>query len=812
MKFIEHTLELLLFLSFFLYSWEYSAKNKEKSNIPIEVPTVYTMSTMKPIINSNLEAITKKFKKINGPIFVKVDNVKETKQKMTNDTTIEHAKNETNNTNDIKEKVKMLENKLNEYEQQLNQLIISSKNNSEKGQTHPSNDVEKKQSKEDKQNETPQSKNNTKTNIETQKTSNQVNNTQTAKLEENHPAIPTNDSNKGVSTQSSQNDKSKEKNNEKNKEISNHLSQSSKKEESQNKNTEGTLTQPPEISNKKEESSNKDTEGTPTQTSKNNKEKEKKNNNNNHEHPIESQISQSPETKDEDTKKETKQQDEKKEIESTKSNEPENGIQKDDNKPTIKSTNKTSTILNGVNHQKEKEETNSIKDKEKNTTTIERPNATSPETSQVTHDENKTNSSQPNANKSEFSSPKDMKKNETVASNNSKNQKENEGPEETNEDVEEEEELARKNYHLRHQAFIQKDIMFPNPCYNKGYISKEKRTIGTGNYSQCFFSNSHKQETIISSNLRINSNYTLLTQTEKKLAQLLFPNNNNFTYYELKKKVKKICSMTYSEITQEYSEILTENAIDNLCLNLTLFSIYLETLQNMNEESFIIKEPVESQIQFEGILPKTSIKQQKESIIPTSTSLITILSNPQIKNYFYLVCICLLCLGLLYILNERIVNFINGVYSNKIMNQKIDYSFIQDQLSYQNVKYYLFYSDTSAFKTKYGKEFKVKNLINEDLIEEVRLMSLNDKNLKDLMKNNKIIDFKWKISLGLYTFNLICALFGVVIFVVLLSKIWSIYGFKSALAVCLGFNLFLGIFLVLLFVCMKIEVEGKRKI
>lgn len=227
MKFIKHTLEIFLFLSLFLYSLEYSAKNKEKSNIPIEVPTVYTMSTMKPIINTNLEAITKKFKKINGPIFVKVDNEKETKQNVTNDTTLAPAKNETNNTNDIQEKVKMLENKLNQYEKQLNQLI-SSKNNSEKAQTHSSNNAEKEQPKEDKQNEVPSSKNST----ETQKTSNPLNNTQAPKLKENHPPIHTNDSDKVFSIQSSQFEKSKEKANEKKKGISNQPSHlSSKKEE-----------------------------------------------------------------------------------------------------------------------------------------------------------------------------------------------------------------------------------------------------------------------------------------------------------------------------------------------------------------------------------------------------------------------------------------------------------------------------------------------------------------------------------------------------------------------------------------------------
>lgn len=764
MKFIKHVLKIFLFLSLFLYSLEYSAKNKEKSNIPIEVPTVYTMSTMKPIISSNLEAITKKFKKINGPIFVKVDNENETKPNMTNDTILTPPKNETNNTNDIQEKVKMLEKKLNEYEQQLNQLI-SSKNNSEKTQTNPTNDVEK-ESKEEKQNENPPSTKNT----ENQETSNPVDKTQTREQKENNPVAP-------------QNDESKKTNEEDNKEkISEQSSQNSEQKEKIDKDKE-TAAQPSE-NNKKEEETNKD---------------------NNNNQPGQPQTSHGSETKDKDTNKEiketNKQEDEKKENESTQTDE--------HNQPT-KGNTQNNNIQTDDNPQKEKDETNNTKKEEENNNINKSSTATSPETSPVTYND-KINNSQPSGNGGEPIQPVG-KKDENPVPNNNKNQKENESSEETNEGEEEDEELARKKYHLRHPAFIQKDIMFPNPCYNKGYISKTKRTIGIGNYSQCFLANLHKQKAIIDSNLRINSNYTLLTQTEKKLAQILFPNNNTFTYTELKEKVKKICSMEYSSITQEYSETLPEDGIDNLCLNLTLFTIYLETLQNMNENSLIINEPVESQVQFEEAPPKTIVKQQKESIIPTSTSLITILSNPQIKNYVYIVFICLLCLALLYILNERIANFFIGIYSNKIMNQTIDYPFIQEQLNYQNVKYYLFYSDTSVFKTKYGKEFKVENLTNEELIEEVRLMSLNDKNLTDLMKNNKITDFKWKISLGLYTFNLVCALFGFVMFGVLISKIWIIYGFKSVLTVCLGFNLFLGIFLVLLFVCMQIEVEGKRKI
>lgn len=764
MKFIKHVLKIFLFLSLFLYSLEYSAKNKEKSNIPIEVPTVYTMSTMKPIISSNLEAITKKFKKINGPIFVKVDNENETKPNMTNDTILTPPKNETNNTNDIQEKVKMLEKKLNEYEQQLNQLI-SSKNNSEKTQTNPTNDVEK-ESKEEKQNENPPSTKNT----ENQETSNPVDKTQTREQKENNPVAP-------------QNDESKKTNEEDNKEkISKQSSQNSEQKEKIDKDKE-TAAQPSE-NNKKEEETNKD---------------------NNNNQPGQPQTSHGSETKDKDTNKEiketNKQEDEKKENESTQTDE--------HNQPT-KGNTQNNNIQTDDNPQKEKDETNNTKKEEENNNINKSSTATSPETSPVTYND-KINNSQPSGNGGEPIQPVG-KKDENPVPNNNKNQKENESSEETNEGEEEDEELARKKYHLRHPAFIQKDIMFPNPCYNKGYISKTKRTIGIGNYSQCFLANLHKQKAIIDSNLRINSNYTLLTQTEKKLAQILFPNNNTFTYTELKEKVKKICSMEYSSITQEYSETLPEDGIDNLCLNLTLFTIYLETLQNMNENSLIINEPVESQVQFEEAPPKTIVKQQKESIIPTSTSLITILSNPQIKNYVYIVFICLLCLALLYILNERIANFFIGIYSNKIMNQTIDYPFIQEQLNYQNVKYYLFYSDTSVFKTKYGKEFKVENLTSEELIEEVRLMSLNDKNLTDLMKNNKITDFKWKMSLGLYTFNLVCALFGFVMFGVLISKIWIIYGFKSVLTVCLGFNLFLGIFLVLLFVCMQIEVEGKRKI
>lgn len=763
MKFIKRVLKIFLFLSLFLYSLEYSAKNKEKSNIPIEVPTVYTMSTMKPIISSNLEAITKKFKKINGPIFVKVDNENETKPNMTNDTILTPPKNETNNTNDIQEKVKMLEKKLNEYEQQLNQLI-SSKNNSEKTQTNPTNDAEK-ESKEEKQNENPPSTKNT----GKQETSNPVDNTQTLEPKENNPIV-------------SQNDKSKKKNEEDNKEK--------------------IPEQSPQNSEQKEKIDKDKDKETPTQPSENNKKEEEINKDNNNQ-PGQSQTSHDSETKNKDTNKETKEtnkEDEKKENENTQTDE--------HNQPT-KGNTQNNNIPTDDNPQKEKDETNNTKQEENNNIN-KSSTATSPETSSVNHND-KINNSQPSGSGGEPIQPVG-KKDENPVPNSNKNQKENESSEETNEDEEEEAEPNRKKYHLRHPAFIQKDIMFPNPCYNKGYISKTKRTIGIGNYSQCFLANLHKQKAIINSNLRINSNYTLLTQTEKKLVQILFPNNNNFTYTELREKVKKICSMEYSSITQEYSETLPEDGIDNLCLNLTLFTIYLETLQNMNENSLIINEPVESQVQFEESPPKTIVKQQKESIIPTSTSLITILSNPQIKNYVYIVFICLLCLALLYILNERIANFFIGIYSNKIMNQTIDYPFIQDQLNYQNVKYYLFYSDTSVFKTKYGKEFKVENLTNEELIEEVRLMSLNDKNLTDLMKNNKITDFKWKISLGLYTFNLVCALFGVVMFGVLISKIWIIYGFKSVLTVCLGFNLFLGIFLVLLFVCMQIEVEGKRKI
>ena len=621
MKFIKCYIRLLFFICFCYESMQYSLRNKAKLNIPIEVPTIYKMSTIKPIIPLNTDNMKKIFKKANGPIFVNI--TKKLHSPIKNVTNV-------TKTDQMKEKIKELEDKLIAYEKDIKQL----KNN--------------------------QTKNN--------------NTEENNKITINNTLI-----NKTVDVQ---------KNNINNNETS-HF------------NTNETL------------SINKAniTNATTTTIVKN----EKKVENNN------------------------------KTLVTDNTNSINNTIPKEELNHTSKNE---ITIVN-----------------EKNNTTID--------------------------NTTELN----------------KNSKASEAQVEASLESELESSIGtRKEYHSnRLSSFIQKDILLPNPCFNKGYYSKYRKVIGTGNYSLCY--QSLKLNNTQSINLPMN--YTISSHTEKQLISKLLSNDKEdlINYKTLVTKITSICNMNYSSLVQQY---YNDSSIDTLCLNLTLFSVYIESYHQVTNDSFIYINKKSNEKSILSKVKNNNLNKNIETFRPNI--IVSILSNKQIKHTFIYFFISLLLLVITYITKQKLINFLLNVYSKRINDKVITHSFIKSQLSYQNVKYYLFYSDTSIFKAKHGKAFKYETQSEQEIIPEIVSLCKSDKNLLELMKNNITTDFKWKLSISYNIIFILEIIITCCLFCFLLFNIYNEFGLKYIFTIYLTFNIFCIALLIFLYVYMQLKNEGNRKL
>lgn len=605
MKFIKSNIKLLVFICFCYESLQYSLRNKANTNIPIEVPTIYKMSTIKPIIPLSTDYMKKIFKKTNGPIFV---NITKKLSTATNNTKKEQ----------MKEKIKELEEKLVVYEKEIKEL----KHN----QTRNNNNT-----KEDKV--SLQDNNNTSIKTTADVQNNTIKN-------ETYPI----DSNTTI----------------------------------YDKKT-------PQISNNTD-----------------------------------------------------KQQ-----------------IEKDKN---------NYNISNNINTQKESNitETNSTKE---NNTVIDNP----------------------------------IEKVDQVKSKGTEEQVEASLESELESSI-----GARKESNSNSlSSFIQKDMYTPNPCYNKGYYSKEKKIIGEGNYSLCYLSHtSNKNQSSMYS-----MNYTLSSQTERELITHLVNNRETPIRYEsLISHIDSVCNMNYSSLLNHYSN---ESNIDTLCLNLTLFTIYVESYHQVTNNSFIfLKENIPKKEEVSN--SKYNLQNHQDTF--KTNIIVSIISNNKIKNTLYLFLISLAIAAITYISKQNLINSFISLYSNRINTKVVSYSFVKDQLTYQNVKYYLFYSESSIFKTKYGKDFKYNSNCEKEIILEIISISSTDKNLIELMKNNSITNFRWKISFSFYILFILEIIITCSSFCFLLYNIYSEFGLKYIFTMYLTFNVFCIALLVLLYVCIQLRNEGNRKL
>ena len=611
MKFIKCNIKLLFFICFFYESLQYSLRNKAKLSIPIEVPTIYKMSTIKPIIPLNTDNMKKIFKKTNGPIFV--NTTKKIHSPIKNVTRV-------TKTEQMKEKIKELEDKLIVYEKEIKQL----KNN------QTMNNITKEHNK-----------------ISLQDT---INNTLI---------------NKTVDVQ--------------------------------------------KIKTNKNESISINA----TNTKEGKKEK----------------------------------------------------IIENDNRTMV--SDNSSTIY----------------------TTLPKPES--------------------NHNSMNETKVVNEKNNSTIDNNTEINKTNKVLEEQVDASLESELESsigARKEAHSnRLSSFIQKDILLPNPCFNKGYYSKNKKVIGTGNYSLCY--QLHKQNNIQS--IHFPMNYTLSSQTEKDLINKVLRDNKEdpINYKTLVTKITSICNMDYSSLVQQYSN---DSSIDTLCLNLTLFSVYIESYHQVTNDSFIYFNEKSKE---ESILLKvknSNLNKKFESFRPNI--IVSILSNKQIKYTLFFLFVSLLFLVVTYITKQKLINFLLNVYRKRINDKVISNSFVKSQLSYQNVKYYLFYSDTSKFKAKHGKAFNYETQSEQEILPEIVSLCKTDKNLFELMKNNIITDFKWKLSISSYIIFTLEIIITCCLFCFLLFNIYKAFGLKYIFTIYLTFNIFCIALLIFLYVWMQLKNEGNRKL
>jgi hypothetical protein len=343
--------------------------------------------------------------------------------------------------------------------------------------------------------------------------------------------------------------------------------------------------------------------------------------------------------------------------------------------------------------------------------------------------------------------------------------------------------------------------MLINPCFNKGYYNKELNFTGNGDYETCYkYINNEldQNETKISlPNFNITNNTVVLENSQFKQFKFLFYDknaenniyhyNDEITYTDLKNKIINLCGKQYSYLIAELTRFHIPKLF-NMCFEATYLTITLERYGVNNEN--LVKLLSHKKIDHKN----GSQFDYKQLLMPRNIVLLTLLLASLLGSV------------VLFYANEPVVNLIKDNFTFILPDDRN----IDNILQYQKVKQYLFFSNESYFKNKYGKDFVIENydmiIIKNDIIELIG----KDAALKELIDECEKEYFNMKLNLMASLLQIVLLLLFLICFCLLFNSVNSIDSGCLKIVVTISSMMFV---VLVLMVSLKtlIKLENKEK-